>query len=701
MEYTKNIEDELNYKLINLCKTIIDDIYPETNQKLLEDTISSVSREFNFIKTKNIAYPLEVVLNSVDIKTTVFDMALNDIKRINKNYYPFVIVLNKHYILVNSKQWNKFKIEKNKDTKTQSINSIAKDNNISNNEIVSVVFFEEAKNLDMLSSNHHESPQKKLINLLKIEKKDLFVVVCYSIIIGLLSLVIPVAIQSLVNTIAFATLLQPLLILTLIVVFALSFESILSLLRTYVVEILQQRIFVRVASDLSYRLPKVKLEVFDKNHGPEMVNRFFDVLTVQKSVSTLLIDGLSILVQTVVGMILLAFYHPILLGFDLILIASILFILLVLTYGATETSIKESKIKYKVVAWLEEIALNVKSFKSKDNTQYALKKSNILLKEYIKARKNHFSILLRLFSGSLILQVFASSALLGIGGWLVIKNQLTIGQLVASEIVVASIVSGFSKFGKQLEVYYDLLAAIDKLAYLTDLETEKKGGDFLNDNKNSGLNVKFRNVSFSYQNSDKTFDKLNFEVKSGSIFGFYTLESGGKSTISELIYGLRKPNSGIIELNKTDIQLLNLEIYRESVTIASMPEIFHSTVLDNIRMGRNDISLNDVRVSLEKVGIWDKISLLPQGLETILSTGGSPLSHTNCIKLMIARAIANNPQLIIIDGIFDGLEKNSVKHILSNAFDLEKSTVFIATSNHDVLSYCNESFNLSNLSEKI
>ncbi|RYX90335.1 hypothetical protein EON78_07010 [bacterium] len=164
-----------------------------------------------------------------------------------------------------------------------------------------------------------------------------------------------------------------------------------------------------------------------------------------------------------------------------------------LTYGAVNSSIKESKIKYKVVAWLEEIALNVTSFKSSYGYLHAMKKSDILIKEYLKERKGHFSILLRLFSGSLFLQVLASSLLLGMGGWLVMQQQLTIGQLVASEIIVASIVTGFTKFGKQLETYYDLLAAVDKLGHLTGLEMERKGGEFL-ENINQPLNLRFKDM---------------------------------------------------------------------------------------------------------------------------------------------------------------------------------------------------------------
>lgn len=689
MDYISNKNIKTS-RLESICEIISEYVYLSIDKPLLNQTINNISREIADINTNNMLYPLEKTLNLMDLKAFSLETEIKNLNKIPSNYYPFIIATNNDYIFVDSKGLFSYKIRLKDKIKKISLNKIIKQNNLEKNSLVNILMFEEAKNLNLNDS--HRSPQYKLFNLLKTEKKDLSVVVAYSVIIGLLSLVIPIAIQSLVNTIAFATVMQPLIVLTLLVVFALSFESILRLLRTYVVELIQQRIFVRVTSDLSYRLPRVKMQAFDKDHGPELVNRFFDVLTVQKSASILLIDGLSILIQTLVGMILLAFYHPILLVFDLLLIACILFILLVLTYGAVNSSIKESKIKYKVVAWLEEIALNVKSFKSSYGYLHAMKKSDILIKEYLKERKGHFSILLRLFSGSLFLQVLASSLLLGMGGWLVMKNQLTIGQLVASEIIVASIVTGFTKFGKQLETYYDLLAAVDKLGHLTGLEMERKGGEFL-ESIDQPLNLRFKDIKFSYNSEQNIFNKVNFEVKAGSTFAFYANEGKGKSTISEMLYGLRKAKSGIVEINKTDIELLNMDIYRENVSFVSDIEIFHGTVIENIRMGRNYISINDIRIALEKVDLWNQVSMMTSGLETILSTGGSPLSRGMCIKLMIARAIVSNNSLIIFDGIFDGMEDKSVKHIFTHAFRDMKSTIFITTSNKNIAEYCDSIFN--------
>lgn len=290
------------------------------------------------------------------------------------------------------------------------------------------------------------SPLSRLLEWLHTERRDLWVAVIYSAAVGLLSLVVPVATQAVVNTIAFGTLLQPLVYLTLAVLLALGTSALLQAMRFWVVELIQCRMLVRVASTVVDRLLRARIEAFDREHGPELVNRFFDVVTVQKSAASLLVEGLSIFMQTVIGMILLGIYHPWLLAFDALLVGAIAMVLGPMGRGAIRTSIEESKAKYSLVAWLEEIARHPVTFKSERGSRYALDRANGLVSRYLKERARHFRILMRQKAGFLTLQAIASSLLLGVGGWLVIHRQLTLGQLVAAELIVSLVVSGFSKF---------------------------------------------------------------------------------------------------------------------------------------------------------------------------------------------------------------------------------------------------------------
>ncbi|MBL8234226.1 MAG: ABC transporter ATP-binding protein, partial [Bryobacterales bacterium] len=464
---------------------------------------------------------------------------------------------------------------------------------------------------------HGVSPFVRLRGWLKAERTDLWVAVVYSIAIGLLSLVVPIAVQSVVNTIAFGTLLQPLVVLVLIVLVGLGFSTVLQGLRTYVIEIIQRRVLVRVSTDAVFRLLRAKPEAYDHHHGPELVNRFLEVVTVQKSGAMLLIDGLSIFMQMVVGMALLAVYHPLLLAYDVFLLVAIFVVIFPMGTGAIATSIKESKAKYSLVAWLEELARFPITFKSKRGSDYAVERTDSLVGEYLNYRGKHFRILLRQIIGSLALQAIASSVLLGVGGYLVIDRQLTLGQLIAAELIVTVVVSGFSKFGKQLETFYDLTAAVDKLGYLTDLPLEKSGPDPL-PAKPTPASLDMRSVSFSYGKKPVLRD-VNWHVPAGKRAA---LIGNGKSTFFDVIFGLREAQGGLIEVDGSDTREIRKIDLRSQIVLVREPEIFHGSVTDNLRLASSDITSAELRQVLESIGLLDEIQALPHGLNTELQTGG-------------------------------------------------------------------------------
>ncbi len=536
----------------------------------------------------------------------------------------------------------------------------------------------------------HVDPYVRLRAMLLGERRTLWVAVVYSIVIALLSLVVPVAVQSLVNTIAFGSVLQPLVVLTLFVFVALGFSTLMNALRAGVVEIIQRSIFARVATDVTWRLLRVKAEAFDRYHGPELVNRFFDTVTVQKSASLLLIDGLSILMQTLIGMVLLALYHPWLLAFDVLLIIAMLVIVFVLGRGAIYTSIKESKTKYALEAWLEQLAAHLITFKSDGGARYAIRQSQRLLEDYLSYREQHFRILLRQIVGSFTLQAVASSALLGIGGWLVISRQLTLGQLVASELIVAGMLSAFTKFGKQLEVFYDLCAAIDKLGALVDLPLERAGGE-VELGRTGPLALSVRGLQVQYP--DATSPTLHIgalEVGPGEKLGLIGPNGSGKSIFADAVFGLRAPVGGSLRFDGTDIRSLSLTDLRRRVALVRNVELFPGSMLDNVRLGRDDLPFEDVTAALASVGLLDELLAMPSGLDTELHPHGRPLSYRQACRLMIARAIADRPRLIVLDGALDQVDhREEQKRLLKVLFAPDAPwTLVCITERPDVLAHC-------------
>lgn len=531
-------------------------------------------------------------------------------------------------------------------------------------------------------------PIRRLLGWMAAERSDIWVVVIYSVAIGLLSLVVPIATQSLVNTIAFGTLLQPLVVLSLLVLLGLAFAAMLKVLRSHVVEVMQRRLFVRVSADSVERLLRVKIKAFDDDHGPQLVNRFFEVVTLQKSGATLLVDGLEVLMTTLIGMILLAVYHPILLMFAVLMLLSIFVVIYPLGFGAVKTAILESKAKYSLAAWLQELARHPATFKSMSGASFALDRCDEYVGSYLKYRRAHWRVLIRQIIGSNALQAIGSAAVLGAGGWLVIERQLTLGQLVAAELVVAASLNSFSKFGKQLETFYDLLAAVDKLGYLTDLPMEEGGNEVVRDDRPAGIEL--RNVSFAYYPGKTLIDGLNLAIPAGSRFGITGGPGSGKSTLVDLIYGLREPDSGTLLFEGADYRKLKLYELRKHIALVRGIEIFHGTLEENIRLGVKELSSSELRNILLTVGLADTVENLPDGLRTMLNTGGQPLTPGQCYRLMLARAMALRPRVLILDEILDRMEDGPEQDdLMQRLTDPAKEwTLIVVSRSRSVLKHC-------------
>jgi len=531
----------------------------------------------------------------------------------------------------------------------------------------------------------HMSPFQRLLGLLQPEINELWMVILFALGIGVLTLATPVVAMAVVNTVALGTLVQQLLVLCIALLIALGLAALMTLLQTVVVEYMQRRVFVRVAADLAYRLPRVDLRAFDRQHGPELVNRFFAVLTVQKAAATLLLDGVSLSLQILIGLLLLSFYHTYLLGFDLILIGSLVFLFFVAGRGAVRTSIEESFAKYRVAGWMEEMARHPLAFKISGGPQFAMEQTDKLTREYLLARRAHFTILMRQIAFALMLQVVVNVALLAIGGALVIRGELTLGQLVAAEIVVTLVVATFAKLGKQLEAYYDLLAAVDKLGHLLDLPLERDGGE-RHHAYTRGAQVTVHKVTFRYEGQHSpALNELSLHLNPGEHVALMGPNGAGKSTLVDLLFGLRQPESGWVEIDGADVRTMRLETLREHVAVVKGIDVIEGTVLENVRMGRDTISQADVREVLRKVGLLDAVLALPDGLQTFLWTGGAPLSLGQANRLMVARAIVGQPRLLILDESLDHMDADIRSTVLPAILDRKAHwTLIVITHSEDV-----------------
>lgn len=531
------------------------------------------------------------------------------------------------------------------------------------------------------------SPFQRLLALLRPDQRDLWAIVAYAAAIGALSLATPIAVQQLVNSIAFGGLIQPVVVLALVLLAVMAFSGVLSAVQSWVTELIQQRIFVRVIADVAERIPRVQTKAFDRHHGPELVNRVFDVVTVQKSLSMLLLEGTSMLLQTGVGLLILSFYHPLMLGFSVLLVAGIFGVVVVMGRRAVPTAISESKAKYETIGWLQELARHPATFRDADQRRYARLHADTLVTAWVGARSGHFRILLRQLVGTLALQGIASSALLALGGMLVVEGQLTLGQLVASELIITLIVSTVAKFGKQLERYYDLLAAMDKLAVLLDLPLERDDGTALPRTERPAA-IEISEVGFEY-GPNPLFSSLGLKIESGERVALTGPMGSGKSSFLDLLFGLREPSAGHLTIDDRDYRDLSLESLRDSVALVRESETFSATIRANIRVGRHDFDDSEMIRVLDAVGLVEELRQLPDGLDTRLSSDGRPLSQVQQTRLMIARTVLTRPRLLLVDRSLDDLDPVARERICDLLFAADAPwTLVVVTEREDVLVRC-------------
>ncbi len=542
------------------------------------------------------------------------------------------------------------------------------------------------------------TPLTRLLAILQPDRQDLWAVLIFAVVIGGMLLATPIAVQSLVNFVAFGGAVAPVLVLAALLAVGLGFASALGALQAFSVELLQRRIFVRMVTDLSHRLPRVHRSTYDKAYGPELVNRFFDVITVQKMSSLLLLDGVSVVLGVLIGLLVLAFYHPLLLVFDLILIAMIFAIVFLLGRSGVTTAISESKTKYAMASWLEDVARSPITFKHPAARDYVLQRSDELARGYVRARRTHYRVLFRQIIAMLTLQVLASVALLGIGGALVIRGELTLGQLVAAELIVTYVVGSIAKMGKHFESFYDLMAATDKLGNLLDLRLERKTGDSWSRPENldpMGAEIRIRDIAIHSSSKRKLVRGLSLDVRPGERIGIKGPSGSGKSRLAEMLFGSVVPESGSIEIDGIDLRAFRLETLRQQVAMVSGPEVFQGTIRENVLLGRA-LAAEDLHDALRKTGLLRTFTTLPLGLDTPLTSKGQPLSHSEILRLMLARAISQKPRLLLVDGTLEPMSSRGIERALS-ALCGENCpwTLVIVSNREEVLRRCDRVLDLT------
>jgi len=533
---------------------------------------------------------------------------------------------------------------------------------------------------------------QRLMGLLTLDKKDIFQVFYYAIFAGLVNLSLPLGIQAIINLIQGARVSTSWVVLVVLVTLGVAFVGTLQLMQIRIIENLQQKIFTRSSFEFAYRFPKIKMSELRNFYPPELANRFFDTLTVQKSLSKILIDFPAALLQIVFGLLLLSFYHPFFIIYGLLLIMLIYVVFKFTAQRGLDTSLDESKVKYKVAHWIQEIARSIISFKLSGRTSHAINKNDALVAEYLDARESHFRILVIQFIQMIGFKVLVTAGLLLIGGLLVLDQEMNIGQFVAAEIIILLVINSVEKMILGLETFYDLLTSLEKLGQVVDKKLEPQDGEtpFRGD---QALHIELQNITYNVPGRDKRIIKdVSMTIEPDSKILILGSNGSGRSTLLRLIAGILEPDQGNIFVNNVSLSGINLKAYRSQLGHSLTEEYpFEGTILDNITFGNKDISMEDVYWALDKVGLSEFVKEQPNGLQTVLYPEGKKIPDYISRKIVLARSVVIRPKLMVLKDPLDQCDDEETKEIMRFLADPENGWALVVVSeNPEWKKYCNK-----------
>ena len=524
----------------------------------------------------------------------------------------------------------------------------------------------------------------KFYDILRLDKKDISAIYAFAIMAGLVQLSLPLGIQAIIGFVLAGSLSTSIIVLILLVVFGTFVNGLLQVRQLEIIEKLKQKIFLRYGLEFSDRLPKLDNEKLDNYYLPELVNRFFDTVSLQKGLEKLLLDLPAAIIQIVLGLLLLSFYHPVFIGFGIILLFIVVLIVYLTSPKGLQMAIQSSDYKYKVAAWLQETARVMKSFKY-SRSSFHINKTDEFIGGHLVARTSYFKILLVQFWSLVSFKILVTAAMLLVGTVLLVNQQINVGQFIAADIVIIAIISSVEKLIISLDKVYDALVSIEKLGKITEAATETSGPLPL-DNTQQGLSIQFINTSFTYPDGKQVLNNINCTIKPGQLVQIKGPSGSGKSTMLRLLTGAYKNFEGSLLVNGQPISNYDLQSLRAATGIlVSSQDIFNASLLENITMGSPDITVQQVTEYSTQMGLAPFIHSHKEGLYRILDPVGKRLPQQVKQKILLLRALLGDHRLLLLEQPFDHLEEQAAAVLLQWLKKLEHTTVLIA-SDDDALS---------------
>jgi putative ABC transport system ATP-binding protein len=510
------------------------------------------------------------------------------------------------------------------------------------------------------------------------DKKFLWIAIFYGMGISLLTLAVPVCVQLLMNSVAYIASVEAVILLSLLLLFLLLCSGCLTVMQSYILELFERRIYTKLTSEITLRNLLADYQYSIDTNKSDLVNRYFDIMNMQKTIPNLIVGLFAFFLQTCVGILVVSSYHPFLLLFNVFFLSLVWLIWRIWGYDALLASVNVSDAKYQTVNHIETVARHYDYFSSHVHTEFAVQKTDNLISQYLKYRQKYFKFNYAQQVSFLILYAFSSSGLLGVGGLLVIGEELTLGQLVASELILSAIFYGIVKLSYSLTAIYDLGAAVEEIYRVYQIPTEN----------NSGLlsppleltDLIFHKAEFADINNESNI-YLDFTIKAGQKIVALCSTHKIQQIILQSVVRHLDLKSGRILLGDYDIRDINPRQLRDSIIILRKLSVFETTIREYLTLNRTDILSSDIYDALELMDLHFVVDKLEQGLDTHLSTSGFPLSPSELLRLKLAAALLLKPKIIILTQLFDTIPSNMNKMIMKRLRGLQELTI-IYFSNH-------------------
>ncbi len=527
------------------------------------------------------------------------------------------------------------------------------------------------------------TPFERLTQLLHADRRDIELVYLYAVLVGLFSLTVPLAVQGLTQLVQGGLLLQPVVLLIVFAIVGTLITGAIQLLQESVVERIQQRVFARLAFEFAYLVPRIRFEAAQQANLPLQMNRFFEAVLIQKALAKLLLDVPTATLQVLFGLALLSFYNPSFIVFALLLLGGVYVIFRLTFPRGLETSIMESKFKYTVLEWLQAMARSIAAFKFSTRSTLPIERMDSHVANYLKYRRKHFRVLITQSMSMIVFKTLLTGALLILGTTLVVDRSLTLGQFVAAELVIVTVLAGVEKLIRSLATIYDVLTSVDKVGHVMDLPVEEIRGLQLPTSE-SGLAIQARELSFTYPDQlAPTLSGIDLDIPSGARVGITGVDGSGQTTLLRVLGALHDGFGGTLTYDGVTLRSMNRAALREQIgQVLSTTDLFDGTIEDNISVGRRFVDRAAVLKALRDVDVDEFVQAMPEGILTMITNGGTNLSAAVASKLLVAQGIVGSPRLLLLDDFFQNLADEYRTRLIRLLMDRRASHTVIAVS-HD------------------